>query len=372
MKINFTKENISEFKREYIQKKCFYADCDSERIIDAHSIQENGPLKLISDEVDGQRGVYFLDNEFFFDVKEDKMATYFEKSKIYFRGIKKASVFGGFCEKHDKIFKSTIEDVKFENSVDQFFYYSYRAFAYSIHKEFEFLKSIETVNDKIQSMMTKTNIPEVDLGRLNNHPLGKTMSGMLDHLKGLTNSMSSLFNHLKDQSDTVLYGLALRKARFDHAVVEKRYNDLVYFYRAIPDIYPVTCSTVLQYLDLLVPSGDGVAYAPDYAITIFPDKDSNMTHVIIGAFPENLHVAPFFNRLCNMKMDDFKKFISTLIISRGNNIYISPRIYNKMTLDEREELIRSRINKDKVDIGLPLINLSLFNETFADSINQPV
>ena len=97
-------------------KECIYPDksCCSEKIIKAHSIQNNKILARISD-----NGKVYM--------PAAKPELHFQLQKEY--GRKEASVFTGFCGFHDKTVFQPIEDNDFNGSKEQIFLYVYRAFA---------------------------------------------------------------------------------------------------------------------------------------------------------------------------------------------------------------------------------------------------
>lgn len=108
-------------------KECIYpikSDC-SERIINAHSIQNNKILSKISDNGDVFMPCPKADN---FEVFPSAPFKY---------GRKQASVFTGFCGLHDKEVFQPIEDHDFSGTNEQIFLYIYRAFAYEYHMKQE-------------------------------------------------------------------------------------------------------------------------------------------------------------------------------------------------------------------------------------------
>ena len=105
-------------------KECIYPDhsCCSERIIHAHSIQNNKILARIAD-----NGMVFMPTV--------KPELTFSLQNEY--GRKEASVFTGFCGYHDKRVFQPIEDCSFKGTEEQVFLYIYRAFALEYHRNQE-------------------------------------------------------------------------------------------------------------------------------------------------------------------------------------------------------------------------------------------
>lgn len=89
-------------------KQCLYPDHSecSEKIIGAHSIQNNKILKKISDNGEIYMPCPKADNPFAIPTKY---------------GRKEASVFTGFCGYHDKVVFQAIEDNDFSGTAEQIF-----------------------------------------------------------------------------------------------------------------------------------------------------------------------------------------------------------------------------------------------------------
>ncbi len=105
-------------------KECIHPDkCNcSEKIIGAHSIQNNKILSKIAD-----NGMLYMPCP--------KPDLSFALQNRY--GRKEATVFSGFCGYHDKTTFQPIEDKEFSATTEQIFLYVYRAFAVEYHKKQE-------------------------------------------------------------------------------------------------------------------------------------------------------------------------------------------------------------------------------------------
>jgi len=131
--IEFNKR-LSAFRSGSRIKECFYHkkdECEVD-IKQSHSIQRNGRLSIIEGEVNGNNSVYTF--------------THFETSRDHLVGNLKpigkgsASTFFGFCDYHDTVLFSDIENFKFDSSEKHLFLHSYRSFAHSYHRKLEELK----------------------------------------------------------------------------------------------------------------------------------------------------------------------------------------------------------------------------------------
>lgn len=134
---------FAEFKEKTYHKKCMHPEASkkncSKKIINAHTIQKNGPLKYI---VDDTNHVYN------FGVDQNGRD---EISKL---GWQKASTFKGFCGKHDKELFSVIEDTPYINEQEQNFIAGYRAYALEYFKKISIIKALPFMRENIDRGMT--------------------------------------------------------------------------------------------------------------------------------------------------------------------------------------------------------------------------
>lgn len=101
-------------------------------VIKAHSIQKGGPIRCIAD---SENHVYC------FDVSADS------GSGVSRVGWAKASVFQGFCGKHDAKMFSPVEDFEFVASAEQCFLTGYRSFSFELYRKRSALQGISYIRD---------------------------------------------------------------------------------------------------------------------------------------------------------------------------------------------------------------------------------
>lgn len=130
----FLKNKNSMDRHEFCLHPKAGSDCD-EKIIRAHSIQNNQSLSKIA----ANGHVYQLDNKYQHEVK-----TYLDYKKI---GINKASVFKGFCKKHDNEIFEPIDNYLLEPTAEQIFLYAYRSICKEIYQKY---KVIQALKENIQ------------------------------------------------------------------------------------------------------------------------------------------------------------------------------------------------------------------------------
>ncbi|MDP3385782.1 MAG: SEC-C metal-binding domain-containing protein [Eubacteriales bacterium] len=133
--LNFL-ETYKKVRKEARIKQCLHpqeGEC-SEKIIGAHSIQNNKIIKRLS-----SNGIVYMPCP--------KSDNPFAPMTVY--GRKEATLFTGFCGYHDKTVFQPIEDGAFNKSVQHIFLYTYRCFAVEYHKKQEVI-NMEKITFKIK------------------------------------------------------------------------------------------------------------------------------------------------------------------------------------------------------------------------------
>ncbi len=128
----------SEFQHKGRINKCFYCGTE-EDIIASHSVSEKRCLNLLTEFVEGKKGVYG------FKHLKLSYANWYDPhcfASFELVGTKKASTFKGFCKIHDRELFKLLDDSDFdESSMKCKFLHCYRAFAKAVHTKNEELKS---------------------------------------------------------------------------------------------------------------------------------------------------------------------------------------------------------------------------------------
>ena len=126
----FYSERFKELKNACKIKQCLFPDhssCSS-NIIKAHSIQNNRILSKIA-----ENGKVLM----------PKLKSGFIPSDLTEYGRNEATTFTGFCGAHDKSLFQPIEDRDFICSIEQIFFFTYRAFSAVFHGKCESSKLID-------------------------------------------------------------------------------------------------------------------------------------------------------------------------------------------------------------------------------------
>lgn len=363
-RFNLDVNEFTRLKQHFKHKKCFYPDCN-EKTIKAHSIQMNGPLKVICDDVENQsQQVYFLDDDFQYIPQHEIIGSHMnEYGKFRNRGIGEASTFQGFCQKHDSIFKEKIEDVPFTGSQEQQFLFMYRAFAYMMHQTTSGNKGVDSVLNLSKDMLGKSSkvLDEVPKGDVH-------IDSMMQSLNNALNSLGAKMESISKQIPNELSELdASIKMQLDSIVKSYVFDEVNFICRSVEGIFPWACSTVVSYLnDFMIRSSDGIAYSNYYAITVLPDPSSSRTHIMIGSLNETPNAKPQMEHFKSMSSSKFRKLISDMIIQRGANTYFSPRLIHSEEKEDIQKIIIARLNRHtyKDELGVQNYDVNLFSSKY--------
>lgn len=286
-------ENYKMVRKESKIKQCLHPnkqEC-SEKIIGAHSIQNNKILKKISS--DGK--VYMpcpkADNPF------APMTSY---------GRKEATVFTGFCGFHDKTLFQPIEDRNFEKTEKQIFLYTYRCFAIEYHKKQEVKKMEQIIFQKKPSLV---NMPKED-----------------NPFKGQEQAIEDFHED---------------KKIFDKALMDKEYGVLSSVIWEFEQDVKFACTgfEALQYdldnnkiqnlLDFSKP-------AQHVFVCVFPENEK--TYCIISWLKKNDSLfSKFKEQLDNLTIEKRKNYINNLLPMISENLVVNPEAWEKLSKSQKDE-----------------------------------
>lgn len=287
------KINFKQLKHGAKIKHCLHpnqGEC-SEKIIGAHSIQNNKILKSIAD-----NGKLYM--------PYPKPDNPFEIITEW--GRKEATVFTGFCGYHDNELFKPIENFDFNYTNEHIFLHTYRAFAVSYHRKLENLKFGEKIYQKRPSLVTSENF--------------------LDLFAGERLAISDL-NKVKED--------------FDKAILTKDYSLLNYevwtFEKSVN--FAASSFTVVT-RDLkgnkIQDLADTTAKMKHLFFSIFPEN--NKTYCIFSWLKENDDVYLNYMRELSNKTDSEKiAYLNNLIPSESDNIVINPTSWNNLEKHQQEE-----------------------------------
>lgn len=283
--------------RERTIKECFHpskAECVLP-IKQAHSLQRNGRLSLIEEEVNGQNCIYTVTS-----FSSDRNVHLKDFIPV---GKKEASTFYGFCFKHDTDVFSPIENFDFDGSDKHLFLHSYRSFAHSYHQKKQELQLFKS-NWDVLKMMPKDVVEQyvhgVELG-------------------------------LKDMQP--------EKDFLDDLLINEKYNHLEYSLFETNDFYPFGCSSLItpHFTVNNTPLEDDI-YSTEspwtsLIFTVVPDKKNSF--IVVATNPNNKKAMTFLDDLEDLDDEKYLLAISSLITTMAENTFWSPKLWDAMSIDAK-------------------------------------
>lgn len=274
-----------KLKNESRIKQCLHPDKGScsEKIVKAHSIQNNKMLKNIA-----SNGVVYMPCP--------KAENPFAVMTKY--GRKEATVFTGFCGHHDKTLFQPIEDNLFNKSLEHLFLYTYRCFAVEYHKKQEVSRMGQNLFAKKPSLL---HMPNED------NPFG-----------GIHMSIND-FDPVKERFDE-----ALLNGNYDILTsVVWEFNQSVSFagtgFEALSRDLEGNKLQDLSNLNVL---------AKHIFLMVFPEEDK--TYCIISWLKENDELfSGYYQQLMELNEQQGKNYINNLLPMISENIAINPDAWDK-------------------------------------------
>ncbi len=310
---NFLRD-YKDVKKEAKIKQCLYPENTScsEKIIGAHSIQNNKILKRISSNGEIYMPCSKPDNPFAVMTKW---------------GRKEATVFTGFCGYHDNELFKPIENNFFDKSDLHVFLYTYRCFAVEYHKKQEVINMQKVIFKKKPSLNNK---PEKD-----------------NPFKGVSMAINDL---------------QLAKEEFDNALLTDSYNILSSVIWEFPMVtnfaatgFEVpTCDLDGNTIQNLL---DDSVLAKHIFVMVFPEGEK--TYCIISWLKSNDALFNIFReQLEALDEEQQKIYINNTLPIISENIVINPDAWNKWEQHKKDEF------------GALLWGMSDISELFGDPFDR--
>lgn len=320
---------FSEVRKKSKVTECFYhkkEKCKG-KIKQTHSIQKNGRLSIIEGDIKGNKVIYA-----FTGVIPSSETLFSDLKPI---GKNEASTFFGFCEYHDNVLFSTIENNAFDNSKKHCFLHSYRAFAHSYIRKKEEIKAYET-----ESQLTKA-LPN---GFIKDMKLGMVLG---------------------------LNEIQPKKKILDEIIENKTFDKLEYLTYTKNGLYPIACSSIIcpkvsYYGNPMNNHTDPNKLFSHIMLTVLPDIKKSI--IILACFPEDKDSILFFNEINNLNNNEFEFAISSLLISCAENTFFSPSLWNKLGYSGKKQLLDELLinNTTKYMNNFFMTKINFFNKIFCE------
>lgn len=284
-----TVQQFKEILRKNKARKCYLADNScSTKIADCHSIQNNKILKRIS-----ENGMVVC---FTPDLEAEDIVDIFQN-----RGRKIASIFNGFCGKHDEeIFRDIDQNDYQIGNARQDFLFALRA----LTKE---LWNKETVVEIFKSLKSKNLIPD---------------------------QLDNFFQQQKREFEEGIKGLKEYLDRFLAWNKTRNYENIKSFCFTFPDEYLFAVSSFFTpYYDFngnIINDFSKQEEPKAISLTIFPQE--GRTYVLFSYLSANTAIfKDFENYILELNNQNQKKVLNNLTVAYTDNFVISPKIWDSFS-----------------------------------------
>lgn len=327
--VNFKKIK-KEFKRIAKVKMCFHYDTNAcqGKIKKAHSLQKNGVLSKLE---------YTQNkNNIIFSFSELNNDGFFAPDGFKNLGKKDASTFTGFCDKHDSIIFSPIENEDIDpHSSEHLFLLVYRAFAKEYHENLQQLMGF------IESDI---------LNSLNPIDAIESINGAKLSVRDMTSVKEKLNFMLQHKSYENLY----------HFTYELNYCIPIASASSITPTFSYSGKTLNQ------SQSEKVVYENVF-VNIIPLNGKTL--LMLSCFTEDSKSLKYIQEIEVLDQIELQKVFSSIIISEISNTFFSPVIWYRMSKREQEDLIKELFLTNPMFLELHedffISQLNLFKESFS-------
>lgn len=323
---------LKRAKNEIKIEECFYHKKDEcgGQIKKTHSIQKNGRLSLLESNYNGNQVIFSFAHR---KQDENNMIT-----NLVPIGKNEASTFFGFCDYHDSILFSSIENEEFNGSLKHCFLHSYRAFAHS------FLRSKEELRLYEEGMLNKI-----------------IQDNIVIITKGINESRNDFNN------------LSIKKKLIDDSIENSKYDIFYYYQVKLNGLFPFACSSIINpplSISNKVVNDFKNPNEPltDIMLTVLPDRQN--TIIILAAFNTDMKAISFINELHDLSKQKMKIVLTSILISCTENTFFSPNIWLKLKKHGRKQLLKElnkyTQNPNKIPNKFFISKLNLFEKKYQE------
>ncbi|MFP7300514.1 hypothetical protein [Neobacillus niacini] len=318
-------DSLKEMHNDWRSKKtCMYPGCTNESIRNSHTIQENGPLKLIAEGGNNDTVLSPEVHNGILGLREKKIAL--------------SSVFPGFCSDHEDVFKEFESKKRIENDID----HSLQVFR-SICRHLYMLKNrykyfVKQKNEKAQKKLD-------------------TAKKLLGEYSLMSSKVSDTVKSVRDQDDEtfeIVIGeiegfIKEADELYNASVVDllnKKVEELYIFTFLISDkLFPVCLSGVGN----LISIRDGESSPKNISVimNILPqDKDTRIMAAVHKDYASDLN--EYLQNFINSDLGIIN-LIESWMVYGTDHWFISPSIWGKIP-PERQNKILTELDSTTKDI----------------------
>lgn len=356
-------------------RKCFYENdsCDG-KIIKAHSLSKSATLELIKsatlsgDQVLQLSDIQIIENQV---ILEPRLKGWQNQ----------ASIFTGFCEKHDKeIFNSIENGNEFNGSPEQNFAHSYRSFAVSYHNalenqnlavsmnsetfeklkpELDNLDGITELFKELEANCSELNIEtDEEKKKLNDAlELARSYMPIFSGVKDVLSSQIDEFNNAvssKPKHTDLIYEPF--KKELNLILTLKDYSQLNSFVKILP--YKIPLATAGCFFPKLIEENDNNPqhYIHDnnpfnnscIMVTVTPISFER-TAIILSCFKKDSNSSYFLQKLKSLKDEnELNRSISAIILnSCPDNTFMNPLMWKKICENNQDQTLLNEIKTQR-------------------------
>ncbi len=300
----FSESGYWGFYKKYSKIECCFAEsiggC-SGNISSAHSLQKIGILDQIEDHREGGKKIYSLENWIY-----DKSGKNIIDFKLV--GKKSASIFKGFCDKHDIEIFAPIEQQPLTLTDEQLFLYYYRGFAHSHHNVEEQCKFKEYI-------LTRYPVPSQP------------------YLYRQYVDLTLEYRALKD----ICSVSKVMKIQLNKMLNSKDYSTMQHYYRVIP-YKRITCSQRIvapyTYSGISLKRWESISQV---MLTIIPDV--SRTIILFSYFNDDIKGIQFMDEIKMLNDNQFTHAISSILLYSGMNTFFAPSLWDSLDQYKKAAII---------------------------------
>ncbi len=276
----------------------------SKDIVQAHTV----PRSMLNKIAVNGHVISFMAKNSIYELIEDRGIALPDKL-----GIKKASVFTGFCETHDKLLFAPIEDQPFRDCAEHSMLWGYRA----VCRELFLKESGAELTEKAK---------EFD-------------KGMPEELQYIYQNFTGIQNHgFKLGARDLRY----LKILYDEAILNKDYTQIRYYILTLDSVPEIMCSGIMvpthdYYGNFLQDiESDEVLDFITCSIIVSGDKGK----IVFAWFGNSEPCNKFIESLNDLKDEELPDSVFRFVITFFENFYCSPIWWDKLGETVRNQIIK--------------------------------